>query len=365
MPSRRGVPVQSFMGRQNHREAGALRVFTESVAPAEWDSYVDRHPLATAYHRVSAVLVGRKEFGLDVWFLTAEEDGRIVGLLPLVEQSSLLFGCFLVSLPFFTYGGILADNDRVAAALSAAAAALGQTRRVDHIELRHRIPLTGLGMPDRLDKVSLVLSLPASESELGKRLGSKLRSQIRRAEREDPEVIWGGAELIPDFYLVFSRSMRDLGTPVYPRGFFESVCRALEDRVSILVVRVRGQVQAAAIIVRHGKCIEVPWAAATPDAKRNAINMRMYWELLAFSVRAGAELFDFGRSTVHSGTYRFKMQWGAKPMQLYWHYWLPEGHEIPKLNQSNPKYALAASLWSRMPVWCANLIGPMIVRNLP
>ena len=93
--------------------------------------------------------------------------------------------------------------------------------------------------------------------------------------------------------------------------------------------------------------------------------MRMYWEMLREAVRLEAQAFDFGRSTRDSGTYQFKARWGAMPLQLHWHYWLPEGASIPRLNHSNPKYALAASVWRRMPLWCANVLGPHIIRNLP
>jgi hypothetical protein len=159
--------------------------------------------------------------------------------------------------------------------------------------------------------------------------------------------------------------MHQLGTPVYPRKFFDVVCRALGSDLSVLVVRVKGEAMTAAILVRHGKSTEVPWAAATVAAKRTALNMRMDWELLCAAIRAGSETFDFGRSSVDSGTYRFKLQWGAQPRQLHWYYWLPAGAAVPQLNHANPKYALAAKMWQRMPLWCANIIGPMISPNLP
>jgi serine/alanine adding enzyme len=342
-----------------------MRVEAPNVAPTGWDDYVARHSLATAYHRAGAVSIGERAFGLRSTFLTAYQDGMIAGVLPLVEQSSVLFGRFLVSLPFVTYGGILADDQAVAAALAERAAVEGRARRADHVELRHVAPLRDFPLAERLDKVSMVLSLPGSESALSKQLGAKLRSQIRRGERERLELVWGGAELVPEFYQVFAPAMRDLGTPVYPRRFFGIVHEALQGLVDILVVRMRGKAHAAAILVRHGRSIEVPWAVASPEAKQLSVNMRMYWELLVRAVALGAEAFDFGRSTIDSGTYRFKAQWGARPHQLHWHYWLPAGAVVPKLNQSNPKYARAAALWRRIPLWCANLLGPRIVRNLP
>jgi serine/alanine adding enzyme len=343
-----------------------VRVETLTAAPADWDPYVDRHGQAMAYHRSAAVAIGAKAFRLRTTYIVARDGaGVVTGVLPLVEQSSLLFGRFLVSLPFVTYGGILADDSSVASALADNAGRLARERRADHVELRHLAPLSAAGLAQRHDKVSMVLELPNSEEALGTRLGSKLRSQIRRAEREDREFAWGGKERLGEFYRVFAITMHEVGTPVHSRHFFDVAYDALRDVISVFTVRMRGVVHAAAILVRHGSTIEVPWAAASPEAKRASVNMRMYWELLRHSVSAGAKAFDFGRSTVDSGTYRFKAQWGAKPRQLHWYYWLPAGAPIPALNQSNPKYARAAGLWRRMPLWCANALGPHIVRHLP
>jgi FemAB-related protein (PEP-CTERM system-associated) len=343
-----------------------MHVEALDAAPPDWDAYVSRHAHATAYHQAAAVAIGAHAFRLRTTYAVARGgDGAIAGILPLVEQSSALFGRFLVSLPFVTYGGILADGSKAAAALVALACGLARGRRADHVELRHTEPLPGLGLAERRDKVSMVLTLPRDEQALAAQLGSKLRSQIRRAERESLELLWGGEERLGDFYHVFAPAMHELGTPVYSRRFFEIAYDALRDRSSILAVRMRGAIRAAAILVRHGNAIEVPWAVADPEAKRAAVNMRMYWELLRFALTAGAAEFDFGRSSVGSGTYRFKAQWGARERQLCWHYWLPAGAAIPKLNHSNPRYARAAALWRRMPLWCANTLGPHIVRHLP
>ncbi|MET0656968.1 MAG: FemAB family XrtA/PEP-CTERM system-associated protein [Steroidobacteraceae bacterium] len=342
-----------------------VRVEEATRAPADWDAFVQGHVLASAYHRAAAVEIGARAFKLRTYYLTARDaDSRLVGVLPLVEQSSFVFGRFLVSVPFFTYGGVLANDEHTARALTSQAADLAQRRKVAHVELRH-MQESELGLAQRTDKVSMMLELPPTMDELLKRLGSKLRSQIKKADKEVPEVQWGGAELVRDFYSVFAPSMHSLGTPVYPRRFFDAACTAFGELASILIVRVNGVVQAAALLVRHGHRIEVPWAAATEAGKRSSINMFMYREMLRYSIDRGATVFDFGRSTVDSGTYRFKAQWGAKPVQLYWHYWLPQGAEMPRLNNANPKYALAVQCWQRMPLWAANFLGPMISRSLP
>ena len=342
-----------------------MRIDSSPTAPSGWDDYVMRHPLATAYHRAQAVSIGATAFRLRTTYLTAFDDKTIVGILPLVEQSSRLFGRYLVSLPFMTYGGVLADSAEITAALATRASLEAQARDADHVELRQTVTISEMRFAERLDKVSMILPIPESESALSKQLGAKLRSQIKRGDREKLELVWGGSELIPDFYRVFAPAMHALGTPVYPRRFFEVVYDALRDVSEILIVKMQGKPHAVAFLVNHGATMEVPWAVASPEAKHASVNMRMYWELLTRSIQKGVAAFDFGRSTVDSGTYRFKAQWGAEPHQLHWHYWLPAGAEVPKLNQSNPKYARAADIWRRMPLWFANALGPYIIRNLP
>jgi FemAB-related protein (PEP-CTERM system-associated) len=196
------------------------------TAPNDWDDYVEAHRNATAYHRGAAVVIGEQAFGLRTYFLCARDTGgRLQGILPLVRQSSWVFGRFLTSVPFFTYGGVLADDLGIAHELIREAGHLGEAEKVRHVELRHRSALE-LNLPQRLDKVSMVLPLPKTIEELSASLGSKLRSQIRRAERETLEIAWGGSELLDEFYAIFAASMHRLGTPVYPRHFFDYVLQA-------------------------------------------------------------------------------------------------------------------------------------------
>jgi len=346
--------------------ASQLRLAEASSAPADWDAYVERHPAATAYHRAAAVGIGAETFQLRTFHLTARDAaGNLRGVLPLVEQSSLMFGRFLSSVPFFTYGGVLADDAAVARELRARAAVLGAARRARHVELREREADPGCDLPLRTDKVSMLLELGTSEEALLKGFGAKLRSQIKRAERDKPEVAVGGTELLGDFYAVFAENMHELGTPVYPLRFFANALAAFGAAAKVFVVRTLGRPQSVAITVRHGDTIEVPWAGSTQAGKRASLNMRMYQEMLLDALRAGAESFDFGRSSVGAGTYRFKEQWGARPRPLYWYYWMAAGTVPPQLNHSNPKYALAAAAWRKLPRAVANLAGPWIVRNLP
>ncbi|MEO1420087.1 MAG: FemAB family XrtA/PEP-CTERM system-associated protein [Pseudomonadota bacterium] len=340
------------------------RVVTVDKNDQRWVEYVDRHPDATHYHRLSWAELIRTEFRQSPHYLMAMSGDKVEGVLPLVRLNSRLFGHYMVSMPYLNYGGIVADNKAARALLQEAATELGRELGVTHIEYREQESDAG-GMPVRTDKVSMILDLPASIDDLGKAIGSKRRSQVRRPLRENPEIRVGGEELVPLFYDVFARNMRDLGTPVYARSFYERMAATFPNDVKIVAITVGGQPAAAAFLIGHREQLEIPWASTVRDFNRISINMLLYWEVLRFAIDAGYRRFDFGRSTVDAGTYRFKLQWGAEPKQLYWHYWLRDGGEPPKMNPDNPKYARAIRMWQRLPIPVANLLGPRIIRNLP
>jgi FemAB-related protein (PEP-CTERM system-associated) len=343
-----------------------LMVDCAVLAPDDWDEYVLGHADATVYHLAAAVGIGRAVFGLRCHFLTARDaSGRLCGVLPLVEQRIVPGLRCLISLPFFTGGGVLATDDRALHGLLQAAEQLAAERRAGRIVLRHGGPVPAIPYTENLDKVAMVLPLPDSSAELQQRLGSKLRSQIRRAERENPEVRVGGAELIDDFYPVFCSVMRDLGTPVYPRHFFSTVCAVMQARTSLVVVYLDGTPVAGAVLLRWRDSMEVPWAATLGRVKGLAINMRLYWELLQCAMAQGCKTFDFGRSSVDAGTYRFKSQWGAKPVQLHWYCSGDKAAAVSQRHEGQSTLDLAVRLWRRMPLPVANWLGPRISPYLP
>ncbi len=243
--------------------------------------------------------------------------------------------------------------------------ALGRELGASHVELRHTAAQLA-GWPTRTDKVSMRRALPDSAATLNKQLGASLRSQIRRPIKAGASAAHGGAELLDEFYAVFAENMRDLGTPVYPRSLFAAVLREFPQRARICVIRIGARPVAAGFTIGHRGMLEIPWASSLREFNPTSVNMLLYAQLLEQAIADGYAVFDFGRSTVDSGTYRFKRQWGAEPVQLHWHYWLRDGRaEPPKLNPDNPRYRAAISAWQRLPLGLANRLGPMIVRNLP
>ena len=331
---------------------------------AEWDGFVAAAPGASLYHRYRWREIVREVFGRETHYLAARVGGRIAGVLPLVRLKSFLFGDFLVSMPYFNYGGIVAESEAVSGRLLEQCGALAHSLGVLHAKLRHRTPAFP-ALPCRTDKVTMLLDLPADSQVLWQSSGSKVRAQVKRPQREGATCEHGGAEHLADFYAVFAENMRDLGTPVYPRHFFSAILAAFPDAARLFVVRHAGAPVAAAFVIGDGRTLEIPWASSLRRANAIGVNMLLYWNILEYACKSGYGVFDFGRSTEGSGPYHFKKQWGAEPHQLYWHYWLRDGGELPKLNPSNPRYDTAIAVWRRLPLAVTNRLGPLLVRNLP
>jgi FemAB-related protein (PEP-CTERM system-associated) len=340
----------------------------ESIDEARWDDYANRAAGSTLYHLYGWRLVIERTFGHRCFYLHAVDDSQaLVGVLPLVQLHSRMFGNMLVSLPFFNYGGICAESDAVRSALLESAIGLATERRADFVEIRHEDDHQRwqAGLPRKTSKVSMRLELPDSAGDLWKALGSKLRSQVQRPRKEGMTAVVGGDELLDDFYDVFSSNMRDLGTPVYPKSFFRNILRQFPDRTWIAAVY-NGKVAAASGFLAGFKDrIEIPWASSRREFNRFSPNMLLYWTCLELACTRGYRVFDFGRSTLDESTYRFKAQWGARPHPLYWYYWLPDGRQMPQVNPANPKYRAAIAVWQRLPVGLTRLIGPGIVKYIP
>jgi FemAB-related protein (PEP-CTERM system-associated) len=340
------------------------QVRTEDEARA-WDQYVAHHPSASGYHLTGWRRVVEEVSGHRTYYLMAKDrHGEVRGILPLAFMSSRLFGRFLVSMPFVNYGGVLTDGLDARGRLLEAATDLAKELTATYIELRHEKSLD-LDWPCKQHKVSMRLELPGDFGTLWKEFHAKLRSQIRRAQKEHMTVRIDTNALLSDFYEVFARNMRDLGTPVYGRRFFEAIVETFPRETRICVVYLEQRPVAAALLYGFRNTLEIPWASSDRRFNRLAPNMLLYSSVLEYACREGFRVFDFGRSTPASGAHRFKEQWGARPVPLYWYYWLGDGRPLPHLSPENSKYSLAIKTWSKLPVALTRIIGPAIVRHIP
>lgn len=343
------------------------RVSVPGTPGPDWDPFVMECPDSSVYHLSGWTDIAREVFGHRTLFVEARDSaGALTGVLPVIQQRSWLLGNFATSLAFFNYGGALAADHLVAQELMVRAAQAAEALGCRYLEFRDVQPRPGEWIR-RTDKVTLQLNLPDTVEALSKSLGSKLRSQVKRAEREGIQCRTGSAELLDEFYTVFAENMRDLGTPVYPKRFFEAILKRFEKYCQLVIIGSQGEAWAAAFLVYWRGCAEVPWASCRAKAKPLGANMKLYWELLSQAISRGCTSFDFGRSTVDSGTYRFKQQWGAEPKLLHWYRWERHGSEgRASVGESGGKpFQLATAIWQRLPLPIANTLGPLVSGVLP
>jgi FemAB-related protein (PEP-CTERM system-associated) len=326
-----------------------------------WDTFVNTRADAAGYHAWDWRRVFTNAFGHEPVYLIARYGQQVAGVLPLVQIKSLLFGNSLTSLPFLNYGGVIADTANAAETLIAAASEQAQARRCKHVELRH-VARQFPDLPCKTHKVAMHLPLTAT---IWDDLDRKVRNQIRKAEKSGLVAERGGEELLGDFYTVFARNMRDLGTPVYSRRLFQEVLRTFPDRAQLHIVRLKDQPVAAGLTYRTASMVQLPWASSIREFNSLCANVLLYWDAIQFAQSTGAGVFDMGRSTLNEGTFKFKAQWGAVPVPLHWEYQLSSAGSLPNVSPANPKFQLAIALWQKLPLGVATRVGPLIVRAIP
>ena len=337
---------------------------TSDVSPLEWDTYVESHPHASRYHLWTWRRIFGESFNLESIYVAARRGAAITGVLPMVLFHNRLFGRFAVSLPFVDDGGVRADDEETAMRLVEHAAAVARERGLAYVELRH-VTAQFDDLPARRHKVGMTLCLQSSKEGMWDGLDRKVRNQVRKAEKSNLVSRDGGVELVPIFYDVFARNMRDLGTPVTAQRFFENVAGSRDTNARVYLVEHNARPVAAAIALVRGNEIAVPWAASLREYRHMCPNNLLYWRMIEHAIDRGLTRFNFGRSTPDQGTFHFKRQWGAEPTPLTWEYCLAPGVGVPNLSPSNPKFEMAIAVWKRLPIALTRALGPAIARSLP
>lgn len=312
----------------------------------------------------------RSTFGHTPYYLLVKNNQNIEAACPLFHVSSKLFGSSLISLPYLNGGGIISQSQDAKDFLLSEIKKLHSNLKCDYTELRERAAVDFKdNIITRNHKVAMVLPLMDDPEKLFSSFTPKLRSQIRRPTKEgcSAKIIQGNEITHNDtnqFYSVFSTHMRDLGTPVFPKKLFSYTLELFGKDAALCIVEQNNKPIASGIIVKKDNYIEIPWAASLMSKRKFAPNMLLYWEILKYSCLSGAKYFDFGRSSIDSGTFKFKAQWGASQVLLHWYY-PAENSNIPDINPDSKKFELLVNTWKKLPLLITNTVGPYITKSLP
>lgn len=329
----------------------------------EWDRFAEAQAGFTHFHRWGWKRVMEGALGHRTAYLAARDAAdRLEGVLPLVRVESVLFGRFLVSMPFLNYGGPVGTAAAVQA-LATEAAAMARRDGAKLLELRSRVELP-LALPASHRKITVVLDLPSDPDALFKRFEAKLRSQVRRPQKEGVTVRFGPDQVEP-FFRVFAHHMRDLGTPTQGRRLFELIAETFGDSAWFGCAWLGDEPVAGGAGFRWGSEFEMTWASSLVAHKKIAPNMLLYWAFMERAIQEGLTLFNFGRCSPGAGTHKFKLQWGSRDEQLWWYQDTPGGTPAATPSPDDGAYSWGPRLWKKLPVGLATALGPHIVRGIP
>lgn len=330
------------------------------------DAYVGAHPLGSAFHRSCWSLGVERGCGQPAHYLVAEADAGVAGLLPLTEMHSPLFGRALASAGFAVGGGPIGDDQTVIDALAEAGWSLAGRLSCPSLELRGgTMPSTpgwhveggvyaGFARPLAVDDAAELLAIPR-----------KQRAEVRKALDFALDVRTGTAEQDrADHYAVYAESVRNLGTPVFPRLLFDAVLDAFGPDADILTVSRDGMPLASVLSLYHKGVVMPYWGGGTRSARTWRANDMMYYALMLHARRRGCTAFDFGRSKFSTGAFAFKKNWGFEPKALAYAVRTADGQEPRQINPLSPKYRLQVALWQKLPLPVANRLGPWIAKGL-
>lgn len=327
----------------------------------EWDAVANASASgATFCHQSGWARVMSDVLGHEPRYLAVGDDG-ISAILPLVRVRSRLFGHYLLSMPFLNYGGP-AGAPEAQGALVAESLALAAGMGVDLLELRTRERVVE-GMAQSKRKLLVLLDLPETPELLWDEVfRSKLRGKIKRPMKEGMETHFGSDQL-DAFYDVFSRNMRDLGTPVLPRRFFEAVVAHIPNAI-VGAVHYQGRPVAAGFGFLHLDEFEMTWASSVREFNTMKPNMLLYWDFMRTVIARGGRRFNFGRSTPGSSTHDFKLGWGGSDWPLSWAQWSRAAVSATP-SPERPLFRIATATWKRLPLPIANRLGPLLSPDLP
>lgn len=335
---------------------------SDAAAVRAWDAFVLAHPHATFFHRAGWQTVLCQVLRHDTYFLYAQEQGALVGVLPLAHVKTLLFGNALVGLPFAVYGGVVADTAPVVRALEEAAQHLAQELGAEYLELRNRNKRHP-DWPAQELYVGFRKVLEPDEASRLQAIPRKQRAMVRRGQQN------GLCSALDDnvlrFYPLYANSMRRHGTPALPLRYFQALREAFGSDCEVLTVcTAQGRPVSSVMSFYFREEVLPYYAGDLPLARELAANDYKYWQLMCRACARGAQVFDYGRSKQGTGSYAFKKNWGFHPTPLHYEYQLYKRNSVPQNNPSNSRYKPLIAVWRRLPPSVVGWLGPRIVRGL-
>jgi FemAB-related protein (PEP-CTERM system-associated) len=329
---------------------------------ALWDAFVREHSQATAFHLSAWGRAIEKTFGHKAYYLAAVRGQDMLGILPLIHVKSRLFGQSLISNAFAVYGGPVAVSDDAHAVLDGAAWGLAEKLGLKVLEYRNQQRLRPEWVSKSETYATFKRGLAGSSDDNLKAIPRKQRAEVRKSLEKNLDVL---IDRDADrHFAVYAESVRNLGTPVFPKSLFRNLLETYGDEANVLTVMHEGKPVSSVLSLYFRNEVLPYYGGGVEQARELRGNDHMYWMLMEHARERGCTSFDFGRSKYGTGAFSFKKNWGFEAAPLHYEFKLAAGGEMPDINPLNPKYKAMVAIWQRLPLPLANIMGPFVSRAL-
>jgi FemAB-related protein (PEP-CTERM system-associated) len=337
----------------------------EADQPAAWDDALASSAAFTALDPWSHLV--RRTYGYAVHRFEAIQNDEVTGILVLMHVRHPIFGNYLVTSPFGSYGGFAFTSSDSRTALLDTARKLSDELHVDYCMLRFLDDVDAPPSPWVQHPIyaTYFIDLPKDAEELWGRYGSQHRKHTRQALRKGFQIQFGHLDLLDDAYEALARSMHELGSPYHSKRYLCNMATLLGDNLEFAVMRDgKRTLVGAAVLVYQGGTASNLHANILRDFRTEYAGEFLYWSLLERYCQKGMTVCDMGRSLNGSGNETYKMKWRPRKAPLAYWYYLPKGGAVPELNQKSAKFQFAIRVWKLLPSFVVRTLGPHLIRGI-
>jgi FemAB-related protein (PEP-CTERM system-associated) len=311
--------------------------------------------------------LARGIYGCETIRFEALQGNEVTGILALTHVRHPIFGNYLATSPFGSFGGFAFSSVEARDTLLKEAKSLADELVVEYAVIRFIDDGNNPPPPWLQNPIysTYLIDLPSDPEDLMKNFGSQHRKHTRQALRKGFKVRFGHLELLDETYEALARSMHELGSPYHSKGYLKKMASLLGENLEFAVIKdAQGSFVGSAVLIYHGQTATNLHANILHRYRSEYAGECLYWHILEHYCQKGMKVCDMGRSLNGSGNETFKFKWKPRKIPLaYWHY-LPKGGHIPELNQKSPKFQLAIWMWQRMPAFVVRALGPHLIKGI-
>jgi FemAB-related protein (PEP-CTERM system-associated) len=312
------------------------------------------------------LLMGRM-YGFPVYRIVALLDEKIEGVLSLIRIKHFIFGDYLATAPFASYGGFSFLSDQVRDVLLERARKLGDELDVEYVNVRFEDGEAAppSGWIQHPVYATYRASLSSDPETLLTSYSANHRNHVRKSLKRGFTAKFGGMEMLDEAYEGLAKSMHELGSPYHSKDYLRRMVSSLGDNLELAALyNARDKLIGAGVFIFNGDLATNLHANILQEARSDYAGEFLYWSAITRYSQKGFNVFDMGRSLIGSGNEVFKMKWNPRKQILAYWYYLRKMQDVPGLNQKNPKFRIAIWIWQRLPAFIVRLFGASLIKGL-